>query len=296
MFLLQNLAFSSFLLFLFIKATIYNTFFITLPLLFLFTIIPIMTQQNKKFSMFYNMNRQKIASIIDRKSNSDRMGTIYDWFMILTILISLLPLMFMETHRVFLYTELISTLIFVIDYLLRWSTADLRSNRRKIAFLLYPFTPMAIIDLLSILPAITLLNPAFKLFRFTRLLRLTRVFKIFGISSKMRLFLSILHKERQVLSSVFILALLYIFVTALILFNVEPHINPYTGQQTFHSFFDALYWATVTLTTVGYGDLCPVTNIGRFVSMLSSLLGTAVIALPSGVITARYLDELRKKK
>lgn len=255
-----------------------------------------MTQQNKKFSMFYNMNRQKIASIIDRKSNSDRMGTIYDWFMILTILISLLPLMFMEIHRVFLYTEPISTLIFVIDYLLRWSTADLRSNRRKIAFLLYPFTPMAIIDLLSILPAITLLNPAFKLFRFTRLLRLTRVFKIFRISSKMCLFLSILHKERQVLSSVFILALLYIFVTALILFNVEPHINPYTGQQTFHSFFDALYWATVTLTTVGYGDLCPVTNIGRFVSMLSSLLGTAVIALPSGVITARYLDELRKKK
>jgi len=246
--------------------------------------------------MFYNMNRQKIANIIDRKSNSDRMGTIYDWFMILTILISLLPLMFMETHRVFLYIELISTLIFVIDYLLRWSTADLRSNRRKIAFLLYPFTPMAIIDLLSILPAIILFNPAFKLFRFTRLLRLTRVFKIFGISSKMRLFLSILHKERQVLSSVFILALLYIFVTALILFNVEPHINPYTGQQTFHSFFDALYWATVTLTTVGYGDLCPVTNIGRFVSMLSSLLGTAVIALPSGVITACYLDELRKKK
>lgn len=246
--------------------------------------------------MFYNMNRQKIANIIDRKSNSDRIGTIYDWLMILTILISLLPLIFMKTHRVFLYTELISTLIFVIDYLLRWSIADLRSNRRKIAFLLYPFTPMAIIDLLSILPAITLLNPAFKLFRFTRLLRLTRVFKIFGISSKMCLFLSILHKERQVLSSVFILALLYIFITALILFNVEPHINPYTGQQTFHSFFDALYWATVTLTTVGYGDLCPVTNIGRFVSMLSSLLGTAVIALPSGVITARYLDELRKKK
>ncbi|WP_314673049.1 potassium channel family protein, partial [Segatella salivae] len=63
----------------------------------------------------------------------------------------------------------------------------------------------------------------------------------------------------------------------------------------FHSFFDALYWATVTLTTVGYGDMCPVTDIGRFVSMLSSLFGIAIIALPSGVITARYLDELRKK-
>lgn len=61
-------------------------------------------------------------------------------------------------------------------------------------------------------------------------------------------------------------------------------------------FFDALYWATVTLTTVGYGDLTPVTNIGRFVSMLSSLFGVAVIALPSGVITASYLEELRRKK
>ena len=163
------------------------------------------------------------------------------------------------------------------------------------AFATYPFSTMAIIDLLSILPAFTLLNPAFKLFRFIRLLRLTRVLKIFGISSKVRLFMSILYKERQVLSSVLILAILYIFVTALILFNVEPHVNPYTGQQTFHSFFDALYWATVTLTTVGYGDMCPVTDIGRLVSMLSSLFGIAIIALPSGVITARYLDELRKK-
>ena len=199
-----------------------------------------------------------------------------------------------EVDKAFWYTELGSTLVFIIDYLLRWGTADIRNNNRKTAFLTYPFSFMAIIDLLSILPAITLLNPAFKLFRFVRLLRLTRVLKIFGISSKMRLFLSILYKERQVLSSVLVLALIYIFVTALILFNVEPHVNPYTHQHTFHSFFDALYWATVTLTTVGYGDMCPVTDVGRFVSMLSSLFGIAVIALPSGVITARYLDELRK--
>ena len=72
--------------------------------------------------------------------------------------------------------------------------------------------------------------------------------------------------------------------------------NPETGAETFASFFDALYWATVTLTTVGYGDLCPVTELGRFISMLSSLFGVAIIALPSGVITASYLDELRALK
>ena len=80
------------------------------------------------------------------------------------------------------------------------------------------------------------------------------------------------------------------------MFNIEPHVNPVTGEPTFQSFFDALYWATVTLTTVGYGDLCPVTDIGRCVSMFSSLFGVAIIALPSGIITASYLDELRNGK
>ena len=218
---------------------------------------------------------------------------------VMTVLIiaSLLPLCFKESSPILETIEYGCVLVFIIDYLLRWGTADIRHNNRKTAFLTYPFSFfMAIIDLLSILPAVTLLNPALKLFRFVRLLRLMRVLKMFGISSKMRLFLSILHKERQVLSSVLVLALLYIFATALILFNVEPHVNPYTGQQTFHSFFDALYWATVTLTTVGYGDMCPVTDMGRFVSMLSSFFGIAVIALPSGVITACYLDELRKRR
>ncbi len=88
----------------------------------------------------------------------------------------------------------------------------------------------------------------------------------------------------------------YVFLTALIMFNAEPHIDPEDGSVTFETFFDALYWATVTLTTVGYGDLTPVTDLGRFVSMLSSLFGVAIIALPSGIITASYLDELRAMK
>jgi voltage-gated potassium channel len=110
------------------------------------------------------------------------------------------------------------------------------------------------------------------------------------------MFLRVLKKERAVLFSVLILALFYIFITALVMFNAEPHINPTTGEATFSSFFDALYWATVTLTTVGYGDLCPVTDVGRVVSMLSSLFGVAIIALPSGVITASYLEELKSSK
>lgn len=73
------------------------------------------------------------------------------------------------------------------------------------------------------------------------------------------------------------------------MFNIEE-------SSMFTNFFDAIYWATTTLTTVGYGDIYPLTNIGKIISMFSSLLGVAVIALPSGVITASYLEELRESK
>ena len=79
------------------------------------------------------------------------------------------------------------------------------------------------------------------------------------------------------------MAVSYILVSALIVFNAEP--------EAFNTFFEAVYWATISLTTVGYGDIYPVTTIGRVVTMVSSIFGVAIIALPSGVITAGYLAE-----
>lgn len=78
------------------------------------------------------------------------------------------------------------------------------------------------------------------------------------------------------------------------MFNAELNKPSVDGVVVFDSFFDALYWATTTLTTVGYGDVYPVSNLGRAISMLSSIFGIAVIALPSGVITAGYLEELKQ--
>ena len=129
-----------------------------------------------------------------------------------------------------------------------------------------------------------------------RLLRVLRLFKFFRYTDKIKVLGKVIRKEKSVLLTVLGIAIFYVFLTALIMFNAEPHVNPETGAVTFRDFFDALYWATVTLTTVGYGDLTPVTDIGRLVSMLSSLFGVAIIALPSGVITASYLEELRHEK
>ena len=124
-------------------------------------------------------------------------------------------------------------------------------------------------------------------------MRILRLFKFIRYSDKIQVLGRVVRKEKGVLFTVLGIAIFYVFLTALIMFNAEPHVNPVTGATTFEDFFDALYWATVTLTTVGYGDMIPVTDIGRFVSMLSSLFGVAIIALPSGVITASYLEELR---
>ena len=242
------------------------------------------------------MTRKGIFTIIEKDDGSNIWSHIYDVFMFGCIILSVVPLMFWDEYPIFRWIEMFTTTVFIIDYILRWVTADYKLGKGTHSFVVYPFSFWAIIDLLSILPSFNILGSDFKLLRTTRMLKILRLTKVLRYSSQLFLFVDVLKKERKVLTTVMLFAVAYIFVTALIMFNFEPRINPNTGQETFHSFFDALYWATVTLTTVGYGDLCPATDLGRFVSMMSSIFGVAIIALPSGIITASYLDELRAIK
>ena len=240
--------------------------------------------------------RKRIYEIIEPAQGNDKISLLYDIIMLIAIAVSIIPLMFVEDNLAFRIIEQVTVSFFIIDYLLRWITADYRLAKKGGSFLLYPFTGWAIIDLLSILPVFSILGQGFKIVRLTRLLRILRLFKFIRYTDKIQVLGRVVRKEKDVLLTVLVIAIFYVFLTALIMFNAEPHMNPVTGAPTFASFFDALYWATVTLTTVGYGDLTPVSDIGRFVSMLSSLFGVAIIALPSGVITASYLEELRANK
>lgn len=239
--------------------------------------------------------RRKIFEIIEHDTEGWFLSKLYDLLMLAVIIISLVPLAFREKHVVFVWFETISVVIFIIDYLLRWITADYKLSKDKKwkSFLLYPFTFFAIIDLLSILPSLGIFKPTFKLLRITRLIKIFRILKIVRYSHRIELLFNVLKKERATLFSVFMIAVFYIVITALIMFNAEGATE---GATHFQNFFDALYWATTTLTTVGYGDIYPATNLGRFISMLSSILGVAIIALPSGVITASYLEELKNDK
>ena len=244
------------------------------------------------------MNRKKLFLIIERDSTHSVISKIYDYVMLLMILISIIPLAFSYQTSLMLWFDRISVSIFILDYIFRWCTADFRkpNKSRLMAFLTYPFTFIAIVDLLSILPSVGIFNKVLKVLRVVRLLKLLRLFRFLRYSSRIETLLFVLKKERVVLLTVLGIAVFYIFATALIMFNVELNNQSVDGVVVFESFFDALYWATTTLTTVGYGDIYPVSNVGRIVSMISSLFGVAIIALPSGVITASYLDELKKGK
>ena len=206
---------------------------------------------------------------------------------IMTVLIvaSLLPLCFKGASPILESIEYVCVLVFIADYLARWATADLKLRKGALFFLIYPFTPMAIIDLLSILPVFNALNDALRTLRVLRLFRALRAFKLIRYSKSASAIAAVFEKQREALLAVLCLAIGYILVSALVIFNVEP--------ETFNTFFDAVYWAVVSLTTVGYGDLYPSSDVGRTIAMISSLMGVAVVALPSGIITAGMLDELR---
>ncbi len=240
--------------------------------------------------------RETIYGIIEPQNKKPFSG-VYDMVMLLAIVIGIFPLMFRTHTKLFWYFDLISGVCFIVDYVLRWITADFTSKKSKgVAFMLYPFTPMAIIDLLSILPFFNLIAPSFKIVRISRFLKVLRVIKFIRYFEPLGIILAVIRKQGKILCTVLSLAIFYIFITALIMFNAEEDINPETGQYLFSNFFDAFYWAACTLTTVGYGDLYPVSNIGRVISIISSMVGIAIIALPSGIVTAGYMDELKSRK
>ena len=235
--------------------------------------------------------RRRIYEIIEVAEGEDKSSQIYDILMIISIVLSIVPLAFKESNVCFLAIDKITVCIFIIDYLLRIITADKKLNEGMVSFLKYPFTPMAVIDLISILPSVMYINSSLKLlrlFRLFRAFRVFRVFKAFRYSKNIRIIIDVFKKQRDALTIVGVLAIGYIFTTALVIFNVEPEI--------FYSFFDALYWATVSLTTMGYGDIYAVTNIGQLITMISAVFGIAIVALPAGIITAGYMEEINNKK
>lgn len=232
--------------------------------------------------------RKKIYQMV-HVYEGNLLSVAYKWFMISVIAVSLIPLTVKYTNDLFRTIDVVCLAVYVVDYCLRWLAADYKFNKHHwTSFVRYPFRFISIIDLMSIIALLCPLMGLVKYSSFIDILKVFRIVRIFRYSKGIKTIIEVLKSSRKALTAVGSLAVGYIIISALVVFTIEP--------ESFNTFFDAVYWSTVSLTTVGYGDIYPVTVIGRTIAMLSSFFGIAIVALPAGVVTAEYMKSVNGKE
>ena len=179
--------------------------------------------------------RKKLYDIIEVADDSNSLSGAYDVFMMITIIVSIIPLAFKGTNTIFSIIDKVTVSIFIFDYLLRFLTADYKINKGIKSFVIYPFSIMAIIDVLAILPSVVVVNSGLRLFKVIRLLRTMRVFRVFKAirySNSIQMIIGVFKRTKESLLVVCGIAVIYTLVSALVVFNVEP--------DTFDNYFDAV--------------------------------------------------------
>lgn len=191
--------------------------------------------------------------------------------------------------------EIFSSFVFTIEYILRlWvSTVDSRYSHPLWGRLRYALTPLSLIDLIAILPFyFLLLFPSFNFVNLIRVLRLLRLLKMSRYSESVRTLGAVLYaKKEELIATAFAVFILLIFASSIMYF-VEYEAHP----KAFGSIPDAMWWGVVTLTTVGYGDIYPITPLGKLLGAMLAFLGIGIFALPAGIIAAGFSEELQKRK
>ncbi len=218
-----------------------------------------------------------------------KLGKLFDLLLLLLIMLSTFIVM-MESvqvfdaklHLTFVILEIIITLFFTVEYVLRIITLK---NKKS-----YIFSFFGIVDFLAILPFyLSLFFPITKYFLIIRMLRMLRIFRILNLLDFMNDGYFIVRAIRNSSRKIYIFLLFLVIFSVIIgslMFMVEGH------REGFESIPQSIYWAVVTVTTVGYGDVSPGTPLGKFLSVLLMLAGYSIIAVPTGIVTA----EMRNKR
>lgn len=189
--------------------------------------------------------------------------------------------------------ELFSITIFSVEYFCRvWvCVEDSRYAPSVTGRLKYMASPMAIIDLLAVLPFY--LGIFFNIdTRFLRVLRLFRIFKLSRHFSAMSVLLTVIKNELATLVSAIFIMLVLIVLASAGMFLVERDVQP----DVFGTIPRAMWWATITLTTVGYGDVIPITVVGKILGVIITILGVGMAALPAGIIASGFTREVSKRR
>lgn len=192
--------------------------------------------------------------------------------------------------------EVISLVVFTVEYIMRFLTADLKypSDSHIRARIKYVFSFMAIIDLLAILPSYlpVVFGSEFFVLKAFRLFRLLRIFKFSRYTSAMAMIGNVFKRKRHHLVSSMLVIFVLIIVASVFIYHVENEANP----DAFENAFSGIWWAVATFTTVGYGDVVPITALGKLFASVIALLGIGLVAVPTGIISAGFIELADEKE
>ncbi|EAR08070.1 ion transporter [Reinekea blandensis] len=231
-----------------------------------------------------------------------RLSRVVDWLLILLISLNVLAIIlesvpsFHDRYATPLFWfEAFSVTVFSVEYVLRvWSSVELVGFNDTGAFkarLRYMVTPLALIDLLAIAPFYLSILFAVDL-RFLRVIRLLRIFKLTRYSGAMNLLLSVFREEAQAFMAAFFVLLMLLILASSGIYLLEHEVQP----DAFGSIPDAMWWAMATLTTVGYGDVVPITPLGKLFGGLITVIGIGMVALPAGILASGFADQVHRRR
>jgi len=245
-----------------------------------------------------------VAQVLESSGEQINRGRYLDFCLVLLILINVIAIVIesvqsiaIEYRLYFIWIEIISVGIFTIEYLSRvWACVDKEKYRNSgdshlKMRLKYITSPLALIDLLAILPSYLMLFVSFDL-RFLRVIRLMRVFKLTRYSRAMQLLLQSFKEEASSLGAAFFIMAIVLILASCGIYLIEHDIQP----DKFGSIPESMWWAMATLTTVGYGDVVPITPLGRFFGGLITVLSMGMVAIPTGLLASSFSEQLRKRR
>lgn len=242
--------------------------------------------------------KQWFYHLVRDDDKNDLASSIFDTFIITVIIVNVL-LVILDTfslpptmQKISKDIEFFSVMIFTIEYAIRLWTADYiyPDLKRYKARLKYMVSFMAIIDLLAILPFYLpyILPIDLRVLRTLRVIRLLRLFKLNRYTDALSTIGSVFKKKSsQLLSSMLIVSLLMV-IASVLMYDVESEAQP----DKFTNAFSGLWWAVATVTTVGYGDIYPVTIFGKILSGIIAVLGIGLVAVPTGIISAGFIETI----
>jgi len=247
--------------------------------------------------------KQKIFNIIEQKNLNHLPTKIFSIVILSLIILNVISTVlesFVTIYQAyqtqFALFEIFSITFFTIEYLLRLWTADLKykSTNKMMSMIIFMFSFMGLIDLLVILPFYLpwIFKVDLRPLRILRLVRMLRILKINRYSNSLNVVGSVLkNKANEIFLTIFITMLLLI-VSSTTMYYIEHELQP----DKFPNIISSLWWAIATLTTVGYGDVYPVSGIGKILAGIIALLGIGIVALPTGIISSGFIEAINEKK